>query len=136
MTPDGLKRIYTEEGFRSVPYTDTRGFLTVGYGTNLSAGLSSEEAAALVQIKIDYNRKQLVLFSWFADLDSVRQDVLEDMVYNMGLSAVLNFKGMIAALVAKNYAKASEEMLNSAWAKEVPHRAQPLSMAMRNGPEA
>ena len=37
---DLVTRLQAEEGYRATPYRDTRGVLTVGYGTNLSEGLT------------------------------------------------------------------------------------------------
>jgi lysozyme len=66
-------------------------------------------------------------------LDHVRQDILINMTYNMGLVGLLKFKKMILALEKKDYQKASIEMLNSKWSSDVGHRAQELATQMIKG---
>ena len=38
-----ITTLKTEEGLRAKPYLDTRGFLTVGYGSRIDEELSPEE---------------------------------------------------------------------------------------------
>ena len=58
-------------------------------------------------------------------------NILYNMVYQMGVKGVLNFKNMIKALEAKDYKRAGDEMLDSKWAKQTPARANRLSKAMK-----
>jgi lysozyme len=133
MTPAGLTRLQTEEGFRSHVYTDTTGHRTIGYGTNLEAGITMAQASAMLQCQLDANRQRLNLFDWFRALDSTRQDVVEDMVYNLGYDGFMQFHLAIAAIANGDYETAADEMLQSLWAKQLPKRAGALSDAMRVG---
>ena len=67
------------------------------------------------------------------DLDSVRQLILMDMAYNMGVPRLCKFKNMWGAIHDGNYEIASIEMMDSRWAKQVGSRAVKLSDAMRAG---
>ena len=55
------------------------------------------------------------------------------MSYQMGLNGLLNFKKMISALSAHDYLKASEEALDSGYAKTTPNRAQRNAEILRTG---
>jgi lysozyme len=133
MTPDRIKILGMEEGFRSMPYRDSRGVLSIGFGTAIGLGISSAQAAALRDVVIDENETMLVKYPWFVALDSVRKDVIEDMCYNIGMSKLLGFKEMIQGLIVRDFDKAATEMLNSDWHAEVPHRVGPLAEQMRTG---
>ncbi len=132
MTPEGVARLQTEEGFRSVPYQDTTGHWTVGFGTNLDAGITRPMGAAWMLETLAENRDQLEKLAWFNALVAPVQDIIEDMTYNMGLDGMLGFDQMIAALSKSppDYAAAAAAMRNSLWMRQVPNRAGPLADAM------
>jgi lysozyme len=67
------------------------------------------------------------------DLDSVRQLVLVDMAFNMGVPRLCKFKKMWAAIHESDFDNASAEMLDSLWATQVGNRARKLAEAMRKG---
>lgn len=70
-------------------------------------------------------------YYWFTTLDDIRQKVVIDMAFNLGVNGVLSFKNMIQALKEKDYDKAAEEMLDSLWAEQVGNRADRLAKMMR-----
>ena len=55
------------------------------------------------------------------------KDVIVEMCYQMGVSGFSKFKKTIDHLMRKDYKAASEEMLDSRWAKQTPNRAKKLS---------
>lgn len=134
-----LKRLQSQlsidEGNKSKPYTDTVGKLTIGVGRNLTdRGLSADEVNYLLNNDINIatqDAKKLV--PGFDKLDDVRQEVLVNMAFNLGLARLGGFKKFLSAVNAGNFAKASVEMLDSVWAKQVGARAIRLSNAMRTG---
>ena len=132
MTPSGVARLQAEEGFRSVPYQDTTGHWTVGFGTNLNAGISRPMGAAWMLETLAKNREALEALPWFGALAPSAQDIIEDMCYNLGLDGWLQFHDMIAALsqTPPDYARAAEAMRKSLWMNQVPNRAGPLADAM------
>lgn len=127
--------IKKHEGFKSKPYKDTVGKLTIGYGRNLDdVGISEVEAGYLMVSDISRVMTELSNnLSFWKALDLTRQDVLIDMCYNIGFNKLLEFKKMIAALEAGDYTKASAEMLNSKWAAQVGSRATELAQMMFDG---
>lgn len=122
-----------QEGFRAFPYTDTTGNLTIGYGTNLKAGITTEQGSGLFYCQESANSVRLLAFDWFASLDAIRQGVVENMAYNMGVDDVLLFHRMIFSLSRHDYISAASAMLDSDWAKEVGNRATVLAQIMRSG---
>lgn len=144
---DQLKR---HEGFREHVYKDTMGLDTIGYGYCLSRnplnlpeneihiyqreGIKEPVAAYILGRCIDEFRKTLLVkVEGFADLDEVRQDVLINMAFNIGVGGVLKFKNTLAHIRAGLYDEAANEMLDSNWARQVHHRAKELAEQMRSG---
>ncbi len=127
--------VMASEGLRLKPYLDTAGKWTVGYGRNLTdVGISKLEAEVLLdhdlaQAEVDCRRS----FQWFATLNDVRQRVLVDMCFNLGLPRLQEFRRMLAAVAAHDYDGAANEMLASRWAEQVKGRAQRLARMMREG---
>lgn len=122
-------------GGRHMPYKDTVGKLTIGYGRNLTdKGLSQDEARTLllndVQETINAVRSA---YDWFDSLDDVRQEVVINMAFNMGLGGFSTFKNTIRYINQGNYMDAALNMLKSKWAGQVKRRAIELSEMMRTG---
>ncbi len=128
-----LQLIKEQEGFRATPYTDTTGNLTIGFGTNLTAGIDKTLAILMLTYKISQNLLKLKQLGWFNNLDMTRQSVIENMAYNMGVEGVMGFHMMIAGLEAEDWTGAASDMLNSVWHSQVGERAVVLSNIMRDG---
>ncbi len=134
-SPQCLKDLLIQdEGLKLKPYTDTVGKITLGVGRNLSdVGISFDEAMMLLRNDIAKARSAAQTFSWFNNLNPVRQDVIISLIFNMGLGGFSEFKNVIAALYDGKNATASEAMLDSKWAKQVGDRAVRLSHMMMLG---
>ena len=125
-----------DEGIRLKPYKDTVGKLTIGVGRNLDdVGISEDEALYLLNNDIKKAKEDVkkVFGEMFHELDPVRQAVLIDMMFNLGLPRFLGFKKFIQAVKERDFSKASQEMLDSRWARQVKSRAERLSYMMRTG---
>ena len=134
MIPAMQALLEQQEGFRAKPYRDSRGFLTVGFGTNLDAGITRAQAEALMQQQLDDNEVALMLFPWFVGLNPVRRGVIENMAYNMGVGGVLTFTDMIAAIKVEDWPEAKRQMRASDWAVQVgKDRVDVLSDIMETG---
>jgi len=122
------------EGLKLHPYVDSVGKLTIGYGRNLDdKGISLREADDMLDHDIGEVVSQCIKeFEWFAFMSSPRQAVVASMVFNIGMGKFKAFKQTIAHLANGRYDKASVEMLNSKWAKQVGNRAIELSNIMKN----
>ncbi|MEZ8855590.1 glycoside hydrolase family protein [Vibrio atlanticus] len=128
--------IKKHEGLRLKPYRCSMGKLTIGYGRNLSDnGITLEEAEQLLQHNIDEVIQQAQTLPFFSALNEVRQAVIVDMVFNMGLPRFQKFKKTIALIEQQAWQAAANEMLNSRWARQVGNRSKTLSDMMRYGTE-
>lgn len=127
--------IKRHEGLKLKPYKDSRGYLTIGYGRCLDTkGISEDEAEILLKNDIGECRYNLEHnLSFFAALNDVRQGVLMDMCFNLGIAGLLKFKNMLAAIERGEYDRAAAEMLDSTWADQVHDRAKELASLMKYG---
>jgi len=137
-------------------YQDTLGIDTIGVGRNLiDRGISKEEldhmdipnmdviyefginendAKYLLENDIEIVEKELcAAHPCVEELDSVRQLVLMDMAFNMGVPRLKKFVKMWNAIHEGMFYIAAEEMLDSRWATQVGRRADILSNAMKEG---
>ena len=125
------------EGLRLDPYLDSVGKLTIGYGRNIDDnGIRQNEAEYMLAGDVAEVREELNRhFDWYSTLDTVRQAVIENMLFNMGLNKFMGFKNMIAALQLHDFQQAASEMRDSHWYQQVGTRARELVKMMRTGEE-
>jgi lysozyme len=151
-----LDKLIEHEGLVLTVYQDTLGIDTIGIGRNLKdRGISKEELdyldipnmeviyehgiseadaryLALNDIAIVENELCRV-HPCVEDLDGVRQLILMDMAFNMGVPRLCKFKKMWNAVHEQNFEAASLEMMDSKWARQIGGRAKKLSDAMKIG---
>lgn len=130
-----LEQLKRDEGLRLTPYKDAVGKLTIGYGRNLDdVGISTEEANSLLLNDVERTTNDLSKnLPWIGQMDMVRQAVLLNMAFNIGIHGLMGFKKFLALCEAMSYTDASEEMLNSKFAEQNVARAHRLSVQMRSG---
>jgi lysozyme len=130
-----IRQLRLHEGERLKPYRCTAGKLTIGIGRNLEdRGITAQESAYLLSNDIDHHWRQLVqALPWVTQLDPVRQRVLLDMAFNLGITGLLGFRNTLATVRAGSYEQAAAMMLQSKWAGQVGRRAERLSRMMATG---
>jgi lysozyme len=118
-----------------LPYHCTSGKLTIGWGHNLQDnGIKPKIAEMLLDDDIaDATRELFIVLPWLEAVDPVRQSVLINMAFNMGVPKLVGFAKMLAALRARKFETAAIEMLDSRWAEQVGDRALRLAEQMRTG---
>lgn len=122
-------------GGRHRMYTDTVGKVTIGYGRNLSdRGVSETEA----QFQLDNDIQEVIDqlrhdYKWFDGLNDVRQEVVINMAFNLGINGFSKFKKTIKHIDRAEFYPAAREMLDSKWARQVGSRAQELAREMITG---
>ncbi len=123
------------EGLQLKPYRCPAGKLTIGYGHNLEdKGISKAMAEDLLKDDMSYAYMDVYnTLPCFKTLNQVRQYVLVDMCFNLGIMRLLGFKKMLAAVTQGDYERASAEMLDSKWARQVGKRAKKLAKMMKRG---
>lgn len=129
------KCIIEHEGLRLFPYKCTSGKLTIGIGRNIQdRGISKDEAMYLFNNDVALSKKELSNFDWFNKLDEVRQGVIIELHFNIGLSKLLKFKNMISFLDSGYYSNAASQLLKSLWASQVGEiRSKNMANRLRTG---
>ena len=128
------KQLFRDEGLRLKPYRDSLQVLTIGVGRNLDdRGITEAEAKFLLMNDIAIVEKELNALPIYRKMDDVRQTVLANLSFNIGVPRLLKFRKLWMALDAGDYHKAADEMLDSTWAQQVGLRAVRLSGMMRTG---
>jgi lysozyme len=134
-----------DEGVRFVPYLDTATppKRTVGVGHNidvspLPAGWTFPLTDAQVNQVLDRNVSTTLAkldksLPWWRQLDEVRQRVLANMCFNLGIERLLEFEKALAAMERGTWMVAAAEMKDSAWYGQVGARAVRLCSAMQTG---
>jgi lysozyme len=133
-----LAELQHDEGIRLAPYRCTAGKLTIGIGRNLDdRGITVDEAIYLARNDIEACKRELdKALSWWRKLDPVRQRVLLNMAFNLGIPKLLKFRNTLAAVDRGQWDKAADGMMNSAWAVQTGQRAVRLAYMMRTGERA
>ena len=132
-----VKMLKLHEGVRNHVYVCTAGYETIGVGRNISEsglGLTDEEINILLMNDIERVKKELsTSFSWFVDLDEVRQNAIIDMCFNLGLSRLNQFVKALDGMASKDYDKAADEFMDSRWSQQVGQRAVTVTEMIRTG---
>lgn len=125
-----IQKIKLSEGFVATTYKDHLGFDTIGFGTKLP--LSQDEAELILKHRLNskissiLQAKPIVL-----TLTQDRQEVIFEMVYQLGVRGCLNFKKMWAAIEAGDFMEAAHQMQDSRWYRQTPNRVERLMKDMR-----
>lgn len=141
-TPALIPQLQAEEAFRALPYRDSVGVWTNGYGNTHGVGphtppVSEPEALDQLAANLTGTIAQLDhAMPWWRSLNDVRQDVLADMAFNMGVTALMEFEHTLADVQSGSFGLAAAQMLMSKWATQVGDRAMRLSILMERGARA
>ena len=134
------EHIKEEEGYRDTMYRDHLGFATIGYGhlvlptDKFKEGVKYSHKELLKILDYDFAIAKQDMESLTKDLDIVdgAKEILIHMLFQLGKPKVMNFKRFFENLKKKDYIGASNEMLDSLWAKKhTPARAERLARKMR-----
>ena len=123
------------EDLKLKPYLCPAGKLTIGVGRNLEAkGVSYEEADFMLLNDIgDALREVEEIFPNVDGFSENRQMALVDMAFNLGKGGLAGFEKMVEAIRLGDWEKASEEALDSLWAKQVGTRAEEDAWMIKTG---
>ena len=152
---DLIKQLAHHEGVVLKVYKDSLGIDTIGIGRNLAHrgievaelaymqksmsdifenGITEEDAYFLANRDIEIVEIELLSSrAVVRELDAIRQRVLVDMAFNMGIPRLNKFSRMWGAIDKQDYESAAGEMQDSRWATQVKSRADTLAYAMEYG---
>lgn len=137
-----------DEGTRRRPYKDSLGIWTDGVGHNIQADpamlarlaylLQRDLTDAEIDALLDHDIAAVChnldnQLPWWRGLDDLRQDVLANMAFNLGIAKLLGFKNTLAAIQRHDWATAASHMLQSLWASQVGARSTRLANQMLTG---
>jgi lysozyme len=124
----------TQNG-RLLPYHDSLGVLTIGYGRNLQDGISQSEANFLLSNDIAISVQEAQAQPWFAaaEQSEPRLRALCEVLFELGLAKFNGFHNAVSALNRADWATASSEFLNSLWHEQVGKRAERLCAMILTG---
>ena len=136
-----LESVKKHEGYRNKVYLDTLGKRTVGVGHLCVEEFweddkEYDEKFLMTILEHDLQTaikgaKELMEEHDCADIDEQAEEILIEMVFQLGKNGVSKFRNMWKALAEKNYIGASYEMLDSRWSKQTPNRAKAMAKTMK-----
>ena len=138
------EQLEIDEGVVHEIYLDHLGYPTFGighlvtdtdpeYGANV--GTKVDEARCIEAFNQDVEtviKDCKILYPDFDDLPEEVQQIVANMMFNMGRPRLSKFKGMKRGVDAKDWNRAADEMVDSRWYVQVGKRAERLVERMRN----
>jgi lysozyme len=117
--------IKRNEGLRLKPYRCSANKWTIGFGRNIEDnGISEIEAEFLLSSDIRSVTEEIRrLIPDFDSLELPQKTALIDMGFNLGITRLSKFKKMLKAVNARDFKTAAEELLDSNYANQLPHRS-------------
>ena len=135
-----LASVKKHEGYRNKVYLDTLGKRTVGVWHLCVEDFweddkEYEEKFLMTILEHDLQSaikgaQDLMSENGCIDIDEIAEELIIDMVFQLGKTGVSKFRNMWKHLSALEYSSAASEMLDSRWAKQTPNRAQAMSAQM------
>ena len=135
-----LASVKKHEGYRNKVYLDTLGKKTVGVGHLCVEDFweddkEYEEKFLMTILEHDLETaikgaKDLMSENGCMDIDEIAEELIIEMIFQLGKTGVSKFRNMWKALSSLDYSTAASEMLDSRWAKQTPNRAQGMSAQM------
>ena len=132
--PKLIKRIKENEGFSVKPYKDQLGLLTIGYGH-----LILQNEKHLIKSKKTKNELEKIFNKDFKNAvkkykkflkqntySAKEEELLIEMVFQMGVKKVLRFNNLLGNMRKKNNHLVCFEMMNSLWYKQTPNRVKKI----------
>ena len=125
----------TDDQGNHIPYQDSEGIWTIGYGHNSQAKHITERTAQIILLDdmLDARNDCFKVFPDFDTFSQGRQDAFVNMVFNLGLTRFSGFKRMISAIKKRDWNKAADEAYNSKWRVQVKGRATEIIEMIRQG---
>jgi lysozyme len=133
------KSLELHEGKVRHAYQDSKGYWTIGIGCMVDKRLGGGLCDKAIYAQLEHNINECLAFTkpfqWFDDLNAVRQNVIIELLFNLGPVRFRGFKDMIAALNDGDFGKAADELLDSKWARQDvgPIRSMRLAKMLRTG---
>ena len=138
------KQLEIDEGCVYKIYNDHLGYATFGIGhlvtesdpeqgQSLGTPVSSERVAEAFDSDIETVLSDCnILYPDFEDLPEEAQQIIANMMFNLGRPRLSKFVGMKRGVDSKDWDAAADEMIDSRWYRQVGARAERLVDRMRD----
>jgi len=133
-----IEELERDEGIVLHAYEDHLGYTTIGIGRLIDkrkgGGITEEEAHYLLLndiMKVESQLRDSV--ACYSDLDVTRQRALCNMCFQLGITGLLQFKKMLAAIEKEDWPEAYKQSMDSLWAKQTPERAERVAGIILRG---
>ena len=137
------EQLEVDEGCVYEIYNDHLGYATFGIGhlvkesdpeqgQSLGTAVSSDRVAEAFESDIQSVLRDCnILYSDFDDLPEEAQQVIANMMFNLGRPRLSKFAGMKRGVDARDWNQAADEMVDSNWYRQVTNRADRLVERIR-----
>ena len=145
MNIDRLRQqLEIDEGCKYVIYLDHLNLPTHGighlilesdpeYGQPVGTSVSEDRVIECFEKDLESVQKDCYrLYDDFDDLPETVQEIIANMLFNMGLGRMKAFKGMKRNVDSRQWDKAADEMVDSRWYNQVGERSKRLVERMRS----
>ena len=138
------EQLEIDEGVKYEIYNDHLGYPTFGVGHlvlesdpehGVPLGTAVSESRVVEAFESDCEsvlRDCYILYEDFDDLPEEAQQIIANMMFNMGRPRLSKFIGMKRGVDSRNWEQAADEMVDSGWYNQVTNRADRLVERMRS----
>ena len=137
------EQLEIDEGVKYEVYNDHLGYATFGVGHlvlesdeehGAALGTPVSESRVIEAFEQDCEnvlRDCNILYEDFGDLPEEAQQVIANMMFNMGRPRLSKFRGMKRGVDSRDWNSTADEMVDSAWYRQVTNRADRLVERIR-----
>ena len=137
------EQLEIDEGVKYEVYNDHLGYATFGVGHLVlesdpenGSEIGTEVSESRVVEAFEQDCESVlsdcnILYEDFDDLPEEAQQVIANMMFNMGRPRLSKFKGMKRGVDSRDWNAAADEMVDSGWYKQVTNRADRLVARVR-----
>ena len=138
-----MEQLKIDEGCVYELYNDHLGFATFGighlvtesdpeHGQEIGTPVSESRVVAAFEQDVQTVLSDCaILYPDFDELPEEAQQIIANMMFNMGRPRLSKFKGMKRGVDSRDWNAAADEMVDSAWYRQVTNRADRLVERMR-----
>jgi len=138
------EQLEIDEGVVYEIYNDHLGYATFGighlitesdpeHGSSIGTEVSHDRVAEAFESDLESVLSDCsILYPNFYDLPEEAQQIIANMMFNLGRPRLSAFKGMKAGVDDEDWSRAANEMVDSRWYRQVGARAERLVERMRN----